>query len=158
MAKRGPKSNGPARQLRKAKFVEAFLKSGEGGRAAEAAGYAPSGAKIKANELLKQPDVQAKIAEASKEMSRRGIFNLEIAMEKTNDAIQFAIDTGNANAYVKALELQAKMNGLLIERVEHSGSGFNVIINGITKPPEIDITPVKPELPYAPTEEEELLS
>jgi hypothetical protein len=37
-------------------------------------------------------------------------------MKEAGQAMEFAKETGNANAYVKAVELRAKLNGLLIDK------------------------------------------
>ena len=39
-------------------------------------------------------------------------------MSEAKDTMQFARETENANAYCKAVELRAKLSGLLIDRVE----------------------------------------
>lgn len=41
-----------------------------------------------------------------------------IAMQEAKDGMEFARKTENATAYVKAVELRAKLSGLLVDRVE----------------------------------------
>lgn len=63
-------------------------------------------------------------------------YNADVAMNECESAILFAKETGNANAYVKAVELKSKLKGLLVEKVDMRQVGFQIQIGGITDKPE----------------------
>ena len=112
-----------------ARFVAEYLKHGVAKAAAEAAGYkhgAESG-----YALMQMPAVKEAIDNARKEIVAEGTYNLKKAMKETDEGIQFAKDTENANALAKLIELRAKLNGLLIEKVAHTMVGFHVSVGGI---------------------------
>lgn len=128
-----------------AKFVQEFLRSGKQTEAAVAAGYSKATAPARATRLLQNcAAVKEVIEEARKAVVEKGTYNLEKAMSEADDAIQFAQKTNNANAYVKAVELKAKLNGLLIEKHDVRLSGFAINISGLedlSSPlPFIDVT------------------
>lgn len=64
------------------------------------------------------------------------VHNLEKAMAEAEEAMRFAKETENANAYVKAVEHRAKLNGLLVDRQEVKQVGFTIQIAGIYDPGE----------------------
>jgi phage terminase small subunit len=123
------------------KFIAEYMKHGNATRAAIAIGFPESRAKQKGHELKNAPYVKEKIDQNRKEIAAKGIYNLEMAMKEADDAIQFAIETGNANAYVKAIEHKSKLNGLLIERQEIRTASFSIMIDlgEEPKPPAIDV-------------------
>lgn len=45
-------------------------------------------------------------------------YDIAVAMQEANEVIEFAKKKGNAMAYCKAVELRAKLSGLLIDRVQ----------------------------------------
>lgn len=108
-------------------FVENLLATAQQGKSAEVAGYAsPDQA---GNNLMGRPHVAAAIAEGRKAVQEKLSYGLEKAMEQAQQMLDFAVQTENANAGVKAVELMAKLNGLLIERVDlRAQSGFHVNI------------------------------
>lgn len=118
---------------RQALFVSEYLKDSNGSRAAIAAGYSPLAAKQRAYELLhNSPEVVAEVDAARSELARAGVYNLKHAMDEADAAIRFAKETKNGNAFVKAVELKAKLSGLLIDRKDvRTLSGFKINIAGV---------------------------
>ncbi len=115
-----------------AKFVAEYLKHGDGAAAARASGYTGKSPKSKAYQLLHTcENVKSAIADARKALVTQGKYNLIKAMEEADDVIAFAKEHKNPNAYVKAVELKAKLNGLLIERHDMKMTGFHVSVAGI---------------------------
>jgi phage terminase small subunit len=128
---------------KQAKFVEAMMKHGNGTKAAIEAGYSPKGQR--AGKLLREsPAVRKAMAEIRQSVVDKGKYNLEIAMNEADEAIKFSKETENANAYVKALELKAKLNGLLVEKHEVRSAAFSISIAGLDELPAIETSLVDP--------------
>jgi Terminase small subunit len=100
------------------KYVQ-HLAAGMGSRAAaRAAGYSDSYAKVAAHRLQKKPAVAAAIEEIRKKGCEMAAYDLSRAMAEAQEVITFAKQNKNSMAYCKAVELRAKLSGLLIDRVE----------------------------------------
>lgn len=119
------------------KFVTAYLAHGDGTRAAVEAGYSEASADSQACVLLLHNTyVRGKVEAARAKIQAKGVYNLEKAMREADDAIEFARSTKNANAYVKAVELKSKLNGLLVEKHEVKQVGFQIQIRGVNEIPQ----------------------
>lgn len=116
---------------RQAKFVETYMSTGSQRAAAKAAGY--SCASTQAHRVANSKAVKAVVDHARATVKIAAAYNLERAMLEADEAITFAKETENANAYVKALELKSKLNGLLIEKHQHQHASFSLNIGGITE-------------------------
>lgn len=115
--------------LSQLRFIAEYVKDGNAKRAAIAAGYAEKSAKSIGYSLLQVPAVQDAVEATRKEVQVQAVYNLAESMREAEEAMKFAKETENANAYVKAVELRSKLNGLLIERVDlRAQSGFHVNI------------------------------
>ncbi len=120
-----------------------------------------------AYDWVRHPVVVAEIDKIKEELRKKTGYDLEYAMAEAEDAKQFAKQTNNANAVVKAVELKTKLNGLLIEKHDHRlAANFMIQIEGVkhtalpsgASPPAVTSSPV-PALPNPNiNEEEELLS
>jgi len=100
---------------KQAKFVECYLANGMNGtRACIDAGYSEKTAHTQANENLIKPNIQEAIQKAREKTSQK----LNITRESLLKDIQVAKDMAlteeqpQFQAYLKAIELQAKMLGL----------------------------------------------
>ena len=59
-------------------------------------------------------------------------YGLEAAMSEIDEAMEFARFTRNATALANLLQLKAKINSLIIDKVDHRMSGsFQINISGI---------------------------
>lgn len=86
--------------------------------AATAAGYSPSFTKVSASRLLKKPSVAKALDRVRTEGRTLAAYDLARAMAEAQEVIVFAKQHKNAMAYCKAVELRARLSGLLVERVE----------------------------------------
>lgn len=120
-----------------AKFVEHYLKTGNGAQSAKIAGYSEKNAAQRASILLKSPQIQLALKEARAGSIVASSYSLDVAMKETDDCIEFARATKNANAMIKAIELKTKLNGLLIEKHEVKQAGFIINITGIDDIPKL---------------------
>ena len=100
------------RQLHYAELRGSGLSQAE---AARQAGYSAKAAACKAD---RNPIVQQYLNGIQNAARVKAGYTVAIAMEEAKDSMRFAHETKNANAYCKAVELRAKLSGLLIERVE----------------------------------------
>lgn len=125
-----PPGTGHPKQLspKQADFVAAYLKSGNAIQAARETGYSPT----YAGSLILVPAVATAIDAARKAVATRAEYNLETAMGELAEGIAFAKTTENATAYVRAVELRAKLAGLMIERIDQRQvGGFTIRISGV---------------------------
>jgi hypothetical protein len=122
--------------LKQRRFVAAYLRHGVAKQAAIEAGYAERSARSQANRLLyHSPVVKAALAKEQKKLQEKTGYSAEEGMKEAGQAMEFAKETGNANAYVKAVELRAKLNGLLIDKHDIRAVGdFQINIEGFKKP------------------------
>jgi flagellar biosynthesis/type III secretory pathway protein FliH len=67
----------------------------------------------------RRPAVQAELARLKASVmahfTKKAIYTAEIAMQEADEAIKLAKERGQAAAYVAAVALKAKINGLLVE-------------------------------------------
>jgi len=140
-----PRGTGHPKQLspKQAEFVAAYLKHGNAIQAARECGYSPT----YAGSLILVPAVAAALADARNQVAIKGEYNLAAAMKEAEDAMVFARAANQANAYVKAVELRAKLQGLLIERVDQRQvGGFQIRILGVDDGPPPARTPTHAEV------------
>lgn len=127
-------------------FLKHYLATGNGMQSALKAGYAKGNASRTASLLINHnPAFQKALKAAREEAIKDGSYNLKKAMAEADEAISFAKETENANAFVKAVELKAKLNGLLIEKHELIRVPLEINIMGIgARPslPALDVTPI----------------
>src|SRR3546814_3051266 len=84
--------------LKKQRFVEEYLKDGNGSAAALRAGYAPRSAKNRAWELLKyDPVVKDAIEAGQKDLTARNQVTLDTLIEQLQADREFAIQNENAD-------------------------------------------------------------
>lgn len=117
--------------------IQEFFRTGDKTVAAKRAGFANAN-------VFSVPSVVERVAEIRAAMVKEIIYDAAAAMKEAEAAIAFARETRNANALVKAIELRAKLQGLLIDKhdIRQMGS-FQINISGIDD---------KPALPPAPIE------
>lgn len=130
MAKKGTELN-----PKQAKFVKEYVKTGNQMAAAKAAGY--SGTNETASNIVKGAAVKAALDKIREKAIVTAAYNADTAMKEAEEAIEFAKETKNANAYVKAVELRSKLKGLLIEKHQHQVANFSLKIGGIDDEPTL---------------------
>lgn len=139
-------------------FVHHFCTNGgNGAKAARDAGYSPNSCSQQASQMLKRPEVIAKVAAFRKKTEEKALYNYGSAMEEAQRAMDFALQTDNASAFVKGVELRAKLTGLLIDRVDARVGHFQISIGGIDDPiQQIEAIDVQALMPPAEVDEEYL--
>lgn len=130
-------------------FVDRYMKTGNGKQSAIDAGYAPANAHTAAFDLVNRNKNVRKALEAGRTESHKKIgYDITNVMEETSEAISFAKETGNANAYVKAVELRAKVQGLIVDKLDvRSLQNFQINIVGLT-PPQVSLPVVIKDVTY----------
>lgn len=85
-------------------------------------GYSEQGAAQSANRLLRNADIAARVAEIRSNVNERVVekiaYDVCAAMSEAEQARALAMDAKNPRAAVAAVELKAKLNGLLVEKKE----------------------------------------
>ena len=120
--------------IRRATFVRHFCSGKSAAESARLAGYAEAYCRNASERLLKQPAVKQAIDRARARLREATEYDQRAAMQELDETIAFARETGNATAMARAVELKAKLNGLLVERREdlHLG-GFQLVVSGIDR-------------------------
>jgi len=102
------------RRKRYAVLLAQGVKSSE---AARRSGYSPSYAR-KGHKLKHGETMQAAMEEAEKIVKEVAGYDVTMAFMEINSFIEFAKKHKNAMAYFKAVELKARLSGLLVEKKE----------------------------------------
>lgn len=128
---------------KRARFVEEYIKDGNGTAAAIRAGVPEKGAAVQASRFLLEPAVRAykdalieaeaeaigvdrnSLIAKSEQVFRRCMQHDAVLDKEGNETGVYVFDARGA---VRALEIQAKITGNLTERRELDGGGFEVVI------------------------------
>lgn len=94
-------------------FCQHYLLDPNGARAARAAGYADSTARRQATRLLARDDVHHRLSEMRRELARRYCLDADVLMAKLEAVYQRALEAGQCYAASRAVELQARLAGLM---------------------------------------------
>lgn len=84
--------------------------------AAVAAGYSPRSARGSVYDLLRHPRIRNELDAIAERVRERTAYDATACFEEAGAAVAFAKEKGNANAFVKAIELRARIHGLLVDR------------------------------------------
>lgn len=90
-----------------------------------------------ASRLLREDEaVKDAVAAIKADMAKRAEYDFDKFIAEMNDAMQFAKDTKNATALVRAVELKGKASGHIVERVDQrtQASGFSLVVAGVAPP------------------------
>lgn len=104
--------------------------------------------KTSAWEASKNPHVQQYLATVQSQIRATIGHTVQMAMQEAAEVIAFAKEHDNPMAFCKAVELRAKLSGLLIDRVEV----FSMDLKGAldqAKQRVVNITPVLPQVTQA---------
>lgn len=112
--------------MRQAKFVAEMLKGSTARAAAETAGYTMH-PKDSAARLMRTPVVREALAVARKAAADTAAYNGAEAMGELREAMEFSKRTENATAFCRAIELRAKLMGLL--DADKGGQGGSLVFN-----------------------------
>lgn len=101
---------------KQAAFVREYLVDCNGTQAAIRAGYSPRTANVQAAELLTKPDIRAAVEAGKKaKVAETGVTKARVvamALEGT----QMAKEMQSASAFLRGVELLAKLHGHIVER------------------------------------------
>ena len=103
---------------RQRRYVENVSRGQDSRTAALAAGYSESFSKVASHRLGKQPAIAKAIESIRQDARMAARYDLQVAMAEAQAAIDFATLHKNPMARVKAVELRAKLSGLLVDRIE----------------------------------------
>lgn len=107
-----------AQEIRKDKFIQGLAVGKSASESARDAGYSEKYARKYASKTSKDPKVTQAVAAIRAQSKIAAAFTLDQAMERARYAIKFAIKHKHPMALCKATEHEAKLAGLLIDRVE----------------------------------------
>lgn len=121
---------------KKAKFVEEILKGAPREQAAAAAGWnfksKHSRSSHAGNLLRRDPLIMAAIRAARTEVATEVKYDLAASFKDFQEAAEFAKQTENATALVRAREMQSKLFGHLVDRQDvRNLSALSINISGI---------------------------
>ena len=110
-------------------FCREYVCDPNGTRAAIRAGYARESAHVEASRLLRNAKVQDRIQELRTEIAERHCLRADALMGKLEAVFHRAYNDHQMHAAVRAVELQAKLAGAVLERrvfalpvIEHEAS------------------------------------
>jgi hypothetical protein len=98
------------------RFIELRVRGMDKKPAALAAGYSESYSNV-AGRLEKNPTVREAIDAIRQKGCEMAAYDLTKAMEEAQEVIEYAKQVKSAMAYVRAVELRARLAGLLIEQI-----------------------------------------
>lgn len=97
---------------RKEKFCRRYVGSLNAAAAARHAGYAPQSCRTSAYRLLREPAVQARIAELQAEDARQVGDQTETLVGKLESVFRLAVEYHHFSAAVRIVEMQARLAGI----------------------------------------------
>jgi phage terminase small subunit len=101
------------------RFIAAYQTGVSATQAAIDAGYSPKSAKHAAHALLHDNKaVKGELQRIGDKLAKAAEYSGQKCMAELDEALQFARDTKQANAFVKAVELRARLANLLREKVD----------------------------------------
>jgi len=100
------------------RFAEEYVKDHNAKEAAIRAGYAETRAAPTGSELSRRPDVSAYIADLEDDFREEMGITIRGQLTKLSDIYKSAMEAESFPSAVKAVELQSKIAGLLVERRE----------------------------------------
>lgn len=112
--------------IRQERFAYEYLKlDGDGAEAVIAAfgDKTRNAARVAAFKLLKKPHVRRKVEELRNRMAKRADITVEHVLTKYEDAYNVAAKQDKAADMISAATAQAKLVGLLRDKVEHGNHG-----------------------------------
>ena len=102
---------------RQRRFVQFVAKGLPLKDAARQAGYSEAYSR-KTRHLMQHPGIAKELSRVQKEARTALSYDVQTSMLECAEVIAFAKAKGNAMAFCKAVELRARLSGLLIDKVE----------------------------------------
>ena len=117
-------------------FAQFYVKHFNATQAAKDAGYSEKRAGRKAYELLKNPLIQDYVEQLKREQLALVTVDKASLNKDLEQVKAWCKEDRNLSAYIRAVEAQAKLNGLLVERHEHKVA--SIVVNIL----DADVVPV----------------
>ncbi len=108
---------------RQKRFCQAYMTSPTAKEAVIEAGYSSKGATVTATKLIKRPEVKEHIAKLEADAAERNNIDQDELVTRLRTTYKNAEEAGQFTACNRAVELEAKMAGLLKEQVHLTGLG-----------------------------------
>lgn len=127
---------------RRQAFIRAVAAGSTPAQAVRLAGYSGKLVKLTAKRLLAEPAVAKAIEGVREVLASQALYDFEQAHLTLMAALDFARQTGNANAVVKAAETLAKLHGHLNDKLDVSASGgVEFVFQAFAPKPHADALP-----------------
>ena len=121
-----------------AAFVTALAGGAKPVDAYMSAGYSANRqtASKSAYRLMADPAVAHALTMLKADLAKRAAYDFDAFIAELDKAVAFAIETSNATAYVRAVELKGKASGHIVDRVDQRNvnAGFQIQIAGVEPP------------------------
>jgi len=99
-------------------FVQAYAVGDKSAtQAAIAAGYSPRTARVQVYDLLRNPGVKAELDQIRERITQKTVYDAAAAFNEAGEALEIARKSKNSHAFTKAVELRAKLHGLLTDKL-----------------------------------------
>jgi hypothetical protein len=108
---------------RQQNFIRAIATGSAPTQAVKSAGYSGKLVKLTAKRLLAEPAVVKAIDDLREVLANQSLYDFERAHNTLLAALDFARQTNNANAMVKAAETLAKLHGHLTDKLDLNANG-----------------------------------
>ncbi len=110
-----------ALNLKSKRFCEFYAVSFNAAQSASDAGYAEKSARTQGQRILKRPEAQEYIAKLRAQAAEEFNINKDDIVEKLRENYKNAKEAGHFTACNQALQLEAKIGGLMTDRVHVTG-------------------------------------
>ncbi len=110
-----------ALNLKSKRFCEIYAVSFNAKQSALDAGYAEKSARTQGQRILKRPEAKEYIAKLQAQAAERFNINKDDIVEKLRENYKNAKEAGHFTACNQALQLEAKIGGLMTDRVHVTG-------------------------------------
>ncbi|MGN6728233.1 MAG: terminase small subunit [Rhodanobacteraceae bacterium] len=115
---RHAKGDGGTLTHKQAAFLHHFASGMTAKDAAIAAGYSKDRARSHAYDLVRHPQIRAELDKIAEKAREETAYTIAEAFREAGEAIEHAKEKGNPNAHVRAVELRARLHGLLVDKLE----------------------------------------
>lgn len=131
---------------RQAAFVQAYAVGDKTAtQAAIDAGYSAKSARAQTYDLLRHPGVKAELDRIRERITEKTVYDAAAAFNEAGEGIELARKSGNAHALVKAVELRARLHGLLTDKLQVESVTVDLI--GALRDAKARLHPAFPQVP-----------
>ena len=114
------------------KLLDGVMAGKDPEQAALDAGFPPKSAAARASQILNSAKGLAELALRRRSLAEKtDLYNVPLAVKDLDVAIDLSLKAGNIANYMRAIELKAKLSGLMVERIDARVGTFSINISGI---------------------------